>query len=122
MEFYIDENLPPAVARLLREQHGIGAADWKSERMAGKSDAEQLAFAATRGLCLVTQDQLDFFPITERRRAAGAAHAGVVVVRRKVRRSDASLLAALIVEFAHQHPNGLEPYAIRDLPWPRMDE
>lgn len=115
MEFYIDENLTPLIARLLRDEHGIGATDWKSERMQGKPDAEQLAFAASRGFCLVTRDEFDFIPLTERCRATGAPHAGVIVVRWRVRRADTPEVAALLAELAWAQPDGLEAYTMLDL-------
>lgn len=71
LKFYIDENIPPAVAEQLRK-HGIDALSVRDLESLGDSDLNHLQRAAAMGRVLCTHDQ-DFL----RMAAQGDEHAGI---------------------------------------------
>jgi len=75
IRFYLDEHIAAGVALGLRRRN-IEVTTAADAGMYGADDASQLAFAASSGRVLVTQDA-DFL----RLHADGAAHAGIVYCR-----------------------------------------
>ena len=76
MKFKLDENLPTAVADLLRAE-GHDAMTVADESLSGSDDPKVLQVAASEGRILLTFD-LDFCDI---RRYPIGSHAGIVVFR-----------------------------------------
>lgn len=72
IRFYIDEHVPKAVARGLRDR-GISVLTVPEAGLLGRSDEWQLNFARKASRVLFTQDA-DFL----RLHASGAEHAGIV--------------------------------------------
>jgi predicted nuclease of predicted toxin-antitoxin system len=72
IRFHLDEHIPAGIASGLRRR-GIDVTTAVEGELAGADDVAQLAFAASAGRVLVTQDA-DFLRI----HAQGAPHAGIV--------------------------------------------
>ena len=80
--FFIDEDLPPAIAEILQTA-GITATSVIHEKRQGLSDAEQLRYAASRQLVLVTANIADYVELARQWAARGHEHAGLVLVSTK---------------------------------------
>lgn len=59
MRFFVDENISPKVADLLRGR-GIDTASVHESGMTGASDLEIMKFAASDGRCVITRNRDDF--------------------------------------------------------------
>ncbi len=79
IRFHLDENIPLDVAIGLRRR-GIDVTTTAEARLAGAADEIQLAFAASEGRVLVTQDH-DFLKL----HADGNTHAGIAYAPRRSR-------------------------------------
>jgi predicted nuclease of predicted toxin-antitoxin system len=117
MSFYIDENLSPGIAVRLREL-GVEATHTYEYKRAGASDSSQLEIASGEGRCIVTADEMDFLELTRRFRVSGMPHAGVLIIRWPVRRTDVNTVADMIATFAEAYPEGMPPYTVAQLPRP----
>jgi predicted nuclease of predicted toxin-antitoxin system len=103
---YLDEDVPVLVADLLRTQQYEAMTTVEAGRR-GKSDAEQLAFAAEHGYALLTHNRLDFEGLARDYLATGRTHAGIIIAVRRpayelVRRLDAILDEFTADEFRDQ--------------------
>lgn len=92
---YLDEDVSILVATLIRSR-AFAATTCVEANMAGSSDAEQLAFAAERGMTLVTHNRVDFGQLAQQYGTAGRHHAGVIIaVRRPANQLAGRLLTIL---------------------------
>ena len=115
MKFYLDEDLSPKIAELLRK----GGFDGLSAHEAGMCeilDQRQLEFAATEKRCLVTRNRDDFIRLTVRFFNDRRPHCGVLIVPHTIPGDHFSRIASLIRKFSSSHEMGLAPYSIVFLP------
>ncbi len=77
IHFYTNEHISPAVAAGLRRR-GVEVLTTQEAGMLGQPDTAQLAFAASQGRALVTQDD-DYL----RLHAQGTPHGGIVYAPRQ---------------------------------------
>jgi predicted nuclease of predicted toxin-antitoxin system len=75
---YLDEDVNPNLARLLRER-GVDATCAREEDQLGKSDEEQLAFATERDRAIVTHNVGHFVELAREYAAQGRSHAGIIL-------------------------------------------
>jgi predicted nuclease of predicted toxin-antitoxin system len=115
MKFYLDEDLSPKIADILRKNvadalsaHEIGAV--------GAADLQQLEFAAKEKRCLVTRNRDDFIRLTIRFFNDHRPHCGILIIPYSIPGDQLSRMAALLKAFASNHPTGLAPYTIAFLP------
>jgi predicted nuclease of predicted toxin-antitoxin system len=120
VRLYLDEDLGPLVARLLRGK-GIDAVSVHELGLTGYPDAEHLDRAAREGRCVVTANRDDFLRLTAERLARGEPHAGVLVIAHTLRVRSPAALAGALARYQATHPDGLAPYAvdILGIPWTR---
>jgi len=115
MKFYLDEDLSPKIAAILRKA-GVEALSAHESGMCEISDQRQLEFAATEKRCLVTRNRDDFIRLTVRFFNDQRTHCGVLIVPCTLPGDQFSRIASLIKKFSSRHPKGLAPYSIAFLP------
>lgn len=106
MKLYLDENLSPRIADLLRAR-GLDAVSAHEAGNTQLGDRAQLQYAAREGRALVTGDVADFIALAAEMIAANTDHAGIMLVSARFRRADFSAVAAAIEEAARRYPGGL---------------
>ncbi len=111
MKYYLDEDLSPKIAELLRKQdvdcisaHEIG--------MVQVSDLEQLELAARKKRCLVTKNRDDFIRLTVQFFNDHLAHCGLLIIPSTIPGDRFSFIAKLLANYVHRHPKGMPPYTI----------
>ena len=115
MKLYLDEDISPKVSVILRKK-GMDAVSAHETGLIEASDKQQLSFAAAEGRALVTRNRNDFITLTVQFFEALKQHKGVITVPHTIPGSAFSKLAALLLKFSKDHPQGLEPYTIEFLP------
>ena len=115
MKFYLDEDLSPKIAEILRRS-GIDALSAHDAGMCEVSDQRQLEFAAREKRCLVTRNRDDFIRLAVQFFNDQRPHWGVLIVPYTLPGNQFSRIANLIKKFSSQHHKGLEPYSIAFLP------
>jgi predicted nuclease of predicted toxin-antitoxin system len=115
MKFYLDEDLSPKIAEILRKG-GIAALSAHEAGMCEMSDQRQLEFAAMEKRCLVTRNRDDFIRLTVRFFNDQRPHCGVLIVPYALSGDQFSRIASLIKKFSSRHPKGLASYSIVFLP------
>ena len=79
MRFLLDEGIHPRVAELAWEQE-VDVVSVHELRRRGRSDREQLLFAAEQDRVLVTRNRGDYVYLTREFYRAGLPHRGVLLV------------------------------------------
>jgi len=115
MKFYLDEDLSPKIAEILRKGR-IDALSAHEVGMCEVSDQRQLQFAATEKRCLVTRNRDDFIRLTVLFFNDQRPHCGVLIVPYTLPGDQFSRIASLIKKFSSHHPKGMAPYSIVFLP------
>ena len=114
MKLYLDEDISPKISVILRKK-GMDAVSAHETGMLETSDEEQLSFAAAEGRVKVTRNRDDFITLTVQFFEALKRHKGLIIVPHTIPGSEFSELAALLVKFSKDYPQGLEPYTIEFL-------
>ncbi len=111
MRFYPDENLSWRIAEIGRSM-GLDITSSGEEGMNGKSDEEQLHFAAAHDRCLVTLDGPDFFDLTARFLERELPHKGLLVLSRQPSSEAFPAVARALRAYEAERPEGMSPYGI----------
>lgn len=82
IELYLDEDVDVLVADLIRAR-GFKAITTQEAGRKRKDDDEQLAFAASQQLTLLTHNRVDFETLGQSYFAAGKAHSGIIIATRR---------------------------------------
>jgi len=114
VKFYLDEDISPRVAELLRKK-GVNAVSAHEKDMRGASDEEQLQVAVNEKRVMVTRNRNDFIALTVRFFYDLKPHHGLVIVPHSILGSNFNLLANLLSACVKKYPRGLEPYTIEFL-------
>jgi len=115
MKFYLDEDLSPKIAEILREK-GVDAVSAHEAGMLEASDRDQLELAAQQGRCMVTRNRDDFVRLTVQFFNDRRPHRGVLIIPYSIPADQFARMARLLQMFASRYPSGLEPYMIAFLP------
>ena len=111
MKFYLDEDLSPKIAQMLRD-HGVDTLSAHEAGMCEASDQEQLEFAAGQKRCLVTRNRDDFIRLTVQFFNEHRSHYGVLIIPHTIPGDQFSRMARLLEKFSLQHRPTPEPYTI----------
>jgi uncharacterized protein with PIN domain len=111
VKFYLDEDLSPKIAVILRKG-GIDAVSAHEVGMCEVSDKEQLDFSAKDKRCLVTRNRDDLIRLTVQFFNDRRPHRGILIVPYTLPGDQFSRIANLIKAFSSHHRRGLEPYSI----------
>jgi hypothetical protein len=105
--FYLDENLSPRIAEMLRAR-GLDAVS--AHEVPGNvqlDDRSQLLYAAGAGRAIVTSDIQDFAELAGEFIASNREHAGIVLVQPSFRTDDFAAIADAVERVARDRPGGL---------------
>jgi predicted nuclease of predicted toxin-antitoxin system len=105
MKFYLDEDLSPKIADILKG--GVDALSAHKVGMCEMSDQTQLEFAAREKRCLVTRNRDDFIRLTLQFFNSHHPHWGVLIIPHTIPGDQFSRIANLIKKFSSHHPKGL---------------
>jgi len=78
ISLYLDEDVRVLLAEVLRSR-GYGATHVLEAGRAGRSDAEQLAYAVKQGLTILTHNVRDYVILDKSYQTAGKNHFGIIV-------------------------------------------
>ena len=111
MRFYLDEDHSDEIAAMARRRgvditcsHESGRDNW--------TDPRQLRQAGEEGRCVITRNYSDFAGFTREFESQALPHAGVVFVPNSLPSNNFAAIAAAIVRFDEQHPDGVPPYSL----------
>lgn len=112
MKYYLDEDLGPKIAEILRK-HNIDAISAHEVGMLQATDLEQLEKASSDGRCLVTRNRNDFIRLTVQFFNEHRPHTGVLIVPHTMPGDNFSRIAKAIIKHHSKHSKDtIEPYAI----------
>lgn len=109
MKFYLDADLSPRIAELLRRQ-GFDAVSAHEVGKPRIPDKEQLAFAAQQDRCLVTRNSRDFLDLSREAVSGKVPHAGIILCPPSIRGSEYRAIADALTRVASLYPGGLGGY------------
>ena len=97
MKVYLDEDLSPAIAELLRQKRidAITALDAGNVQL---DDRGQLAYATREGRAIVTANVVDFIELAHEAVATNTEHAGIILVPSSFRGDEFQAIADAISE------------------------
>ena len=111
MKFHLDEDLSPKIAELVRAR-GVDAVSAHEVGARGWPDSEQLEYASREKRCLVTRNRNDFILLTIDFFNSQRPHYGVLIVSYTLPGDAFQKIAATLVTYAKNHPEGLPQYGI----------
>jgi hypothetical protein len=111
VKFYLDEDISPRDAEILRKR-GIDGVSAHDVGMAGSSDEDQFAEAVSRKAAIVTRNRDDFITLTVQAFENLSPHYGLVVVSHSIPGSDFRLMAGMLEKCAKKNPGGMGAYTI----------
>ena len=106
MTFYLDENLSPHVAEILRAR-GLDVVSAHEVGNTQLDDRTQLRYATGEHRAMVTCDLADFTELAGEFIAANIEHAGIVLVPSTFGTDEFSAIADALEQVAHEHSEGL---------------
>ena len=111
MKFYLDADLSPKIAELLR-RGGFDAVSALELQKDQSPDREQLDFATREGRCLVTKNTRDFAAISQEAVRQQIPHAGIILCPPSIRGSEFRAIADALIQVADRYPAGLGGYDV----------
>jgi len=111
MKYYLDEDISPTVAKILRK-YRVDAVSTHDAKMTQSLDREQLEYAAAEGRSIVTRNRNDFVQLTIQFFNELRPHCGVLIVPYSIPGDKFRLIADALQKYAARHPSGMEPYTI----------
>ena len=111
MRFYLDEDLSPTVAEILRAR-GFDATSAHEVGARGLSGDEQLERAARERRCLVTRNRNDFILLALSWFNAQQPHSGILIVPHTLPADQFAVVAAALAAYAEARPHGAPEYGV----------
>jgi hypothetical protein len=106
VKVYLDEDLSPATAEVLR-RYGIDATSAQEVGNVQLDDRAQLAYATREGRAIVTANVVDFIDLAHEAVASNTEHAGIVLVPSSFRGDEFQAIADGIFEALKPYREGL---------------
>ena len=106
MKVYLDEDVSPVVARILRGQ-GIDAIGAHEVGKTQLDDKSQLASATKDGRAIATANVVDFLALARGAVATNTEHAGIILIPPSFRGSEFQAIADGIRGVLELYPDGL---------------
>ena len=107
MKVYLDEDLSPGIAALLRRR-GLDATSAHEVGNGQLGDRAQLEYARREHRAIVTRNVVDFLQLARDSVASNAHHAGIVLVPSSFRRDEYQAIADAIIQELNAYLHGLE--------------
>jgi len=111
VKYYLDEDISPKIAKLLRKQE-VDCISAHEIEMLGASDLEQLESAVRKKRCFVTKNRYDFIRLTVQFFNDHLPHCGALIIPSTIPGDRFSLIAKALADYADRHPEGMPPYTI----------
>jgi predicted nuclease of predicted toxin-antitoxin system len=111
VKYYLDEDLSPKIAELLKKQR-IDCISAHEVEMLQASDAEQLNSAARKRRCLLTKNRDDFIRLTVQFFNEHLPHHGVLIIPNTIPGDQFSRIADALAGCARIHHGGMQSYTI----------
>jgi hypothetical protein len=111
MKFYLDEDISPKVAELLKRKK-IDAVSTHETNMTQASDRDQLKYAASQERTVVTRNRDDFIRLTVHFWNEKRPHFGVLIIPYTIPGDKFRLTAEILHKYAINHPSGMAAYTI----------
>jgi Domain of unknown function (DUF5615) len=106
VKLYLDEDLSPIIARLLRKR-GMDVSAAQEVGNIQLDDRAQLAYAGRQGRALVTANVIDFIELAHEAVATNTEHAGILLVPSSLRGDEFQAIADAIVGAVRRYRTGL---------------
>jgi predicted nuclease of predicted toxin-antitoxin system len=104
---YLDEDLSPSIALLLR-QHRIDATSAHDVGNTQLGDRAQLEYATREARAIVTRNVVDFLELAREAVASNTPHAGIILVPSSFRGDEYQAIAQAIAEELKPYAKGLD--------------
>lgn len=111
MKYYLDEDLSPKIAEILRK-HSIDAVSAHEIGMAQAEDIEHLKLATSEKRCLVTRNRNDFIRLTVQFFHEYRSHSGVLTIHHTLPGDNFSRIARAIMQYDVKHSHDVKFYGI----------
>lgn len=111
MKYYLDEDISPKIAEILKK-HQIDAVSAHDVGMTQASDMEQLEYASSKGRCLVTRNRNDFIRLTVQFFNDHRPHAGILIIPHTLPCDNFSLIARAVIKYDSAHSGNIKSYGI----------
>jgi hypothetical protein len=106
VKVYLDEDLSPVVATLLR-RNGVDATTAQEVGNVQLDDRAQLAYATQEGRAIVTVNVIDFIELAHEAVATNTEHAGIVLVPSSLRGDEFQAIADSVAAAMKPYRTGL---------------
>ena len=106
MKLYLDEDLSPRIAELLR-RHGVDTTSAHETSNIHLNDRAQLEHATREGRAIVTANVVDFIHLAREAVATNTQHGGIVLVPSSFRRDAFQAIANAILQALKPYRAGL---------------
>jgi hypothetical protein len=107
VKVYLDEDLSPRIAELLR-QRGMEATSAHEVGNIQLDDRAQLEYATREGRAIVSANVVDFLQLAREAVATNTDHGGIVLVPSSFRRDEFQAIAGAILDALKPYREGLE--------------
>ncbi len=111
MKYYIDEDLNPKIAEILRKDE-IDAVSAKEAGMLQASDLEQFKYAASKKRCMVTRNRNDFIRLTVQFFNENMPHYGLLIIPCSYPGDKFNLISKALKKYALKYNEGMTSYSI----------
>ena len=114
MRFFLDEDLSDEVARIARNL-GLDAQSVHEVGRRELDDSDQLDYAASQGMVMVTRNRDDYLALNDEYFETGKSNCGILIVPRSLPNNQPARIAHRLNEWAEEKqsaPESFGPYVV----------